>query len=490
MKKGYILSIDQSTQGTKALLFDGEGKLLMRRDKAHRQIINGLGWVSHDPEEIYGNTIEALGALLRESGIDRGEIAALGISNQRETSLAWDRKTGRPAGLAVVWQCSRGEAICRELASHGEEIRKITGIPLSPYFPAAKYAWLIRNQAEAQELLRQGRLCLGTMDSYLIFRLTDGVHKTDYSNASRTQLFDLGTGDYSRRICGLFGLSPEMLPRIEDSDGNFGMTDLEGLLPGRIPIHGVMGDSHAALFGQACLQRGLVKATYGTGSSIMMNVGDSPVSSGNGLVSSVGFKIDHKISYVLEGNLNYTGAVISWLKNDLRLIEKDSETQALAYEANPADTTCIVPAFTGLGAPYWDSDARAAIVGMTRTTGRAELVKAALSCIAQQIVDIMEAMQKDSGIAAKELRVDGGPTGNTFLMQLQCDLLGGRVLAPDTEELSGTGAAYAAGLASGLYDEGVFDRIHRTAYDPQMTREERERLRENWKRAVRMVLQK
>lgn len=490
MKKGYILSIDQSTQGTKALLFDGEGKLLLRRDKAHRQIINEMGWVSHDPEEIYANTLEALAALLRDSGIDRGQIAAVGISNQRETSLAWDRRTGKPVGQAVVWQCSRGEPICRELASHGEEIRCITGIPLSPYFPAAKYAWLIRNQKEAQELIRQGQLCLGTIDSFLVFRLTGGVFKTDYSNASRTQLFDLDKGGFSRQLCALFGIPPESLPQVEDSDGDFGMTDLAGLLPGPVPVCGVMGDSHAALFGQACLQKGLVKATYGTGSSIMMNVGDTRVYSANGLVSSVGFKIDHKISYVLEGNLNYTGAVVSWLKNDLKLIEKDNETQALAYEANPADTTCIVPAFSGLGAPYWNSEARAAIIGMTRTTGRAELVKAALSCIAQQIMDIMEAMQKDSGITARELRVDGGPTGNTFLMQLQSDLLGGRVLVPDTEELSGTGAAFAAGLAAGLYDGGVFDRIHRTAYEARMPEKERARLREVWSRAVKMVLQK
>lgn len=489
MKKQYILSIDQSTQGTKALLFDGQGKLLRRKDKAHRQIINEKGWVSHDGEEIYRNTIQVLQELITESGIAQEEIGALGISNQRETSVAWDRKTGNPLGHAIVWQCSRAESICQELQEYGEMIREKTGMPLSPYFPAAKYAWLLRNREGAKELLNQGDLCLGTIDSYLVFRLTGGVHKTDYSNASRTQLFHLEKGCFDEEICHVFGIPMECLPEIADSDALYGMTDLEGFLQKPIPIHGVLGDSHAALFGQACLKKGMIKATYGTGSSIMMNVGEKPIFSKSGIVSSVGFKIGGKLSYVLEGNLNYTGAVITWLKKDLQLIETDSETESLAYGANPADTTCIVPAFTGLGAPYWDSNARAAVIGMTRTTGKAEFVKAALSCIAQQITDIVEAMETDSGMTVEELRVDGGPTRNTFLMQLQSDLTGSRVQVPETEELSGMGAAFAAGMAAGLYTEKVFEAIHRTAYEAQMAEEQRQKLRSVWKKAVDKVLE-
>lgn len=492
MSKGYIISIDQSTQGTKALLFDHKGRLLKRKDKSHQQIINEKGWVSHDGEEIYRNTIEVVGQLISEAGIDGEEVAALGISNQRETVLAWDAQTGRPIAHAIVWQCSRAEEICERdsLQAHGDAIRERTGIPLSPYFPAAKYAWLLENVPKAGELQAEKRLCLGTVDSYLVFRLTGGNHRTDYSNASRTQLFHLEKGCYDAEICDWFHIPMECLPQIEDSDGNYGMTDMEGIFKKPVPIHAVLGDSHAALFGQACLKKGMVKATYGTGSSIMMNVGDVPVFSKAGVVSSVGFKINQKLSYVLEGNLNYTGAVITWLKKDLELIGSDGETQELAYAANPADHTCIVPAFSGLGAPYWDSNARAAIIGMTRTTKKAEIVKAALSCIAQQIADIVEAMEQDSGIRVEELRVDGGPTRNTFLMQLQSDLLGSRVQVPDVEELSGSGAAYAAGMAVGLYDEAVFESVQRKAYQSAMSARQREEERRIWKAAVEKVLEK
>lgn len=489
MEEKYILSVDQSTQGTKALLFDGQGRLILRKDRQHRQIINEKGWVSHDGEEIYQNTIEALRELLEESAISHEKIAAIGISNQRETSIAWNRENGRPLGYAVVWQCARGEEICRKLEPYAELIREKTGIPLSPYFPAAKYAWLLQNLEGTEELVNNGQLCLGTMDSFLLFRLTRGEHKTDYSNACRTQLFDLKKCAFDEELCKLFDIPMECLPEIADSDSCFGWTDLEGLLEKPIPIHAVMGDSHAALFGQECTQKGMIKATYGTGSSIMMNVGDKPVFSKNGLVSSVGFKVNGKMAYVLEGNLNYTGAVITWLKKDLKLIEKDSEVETLAIQANPADTTCIIPAFTGLGAPYWDSSARAAILGMTRTTGKAEIAKAALSCIAQQITDIVDAMQEDSGMAVRELRVDGGPTRNQFLMQLQSDLAGCTVQVPETEELSGTGVAYAAGMAAGIYKEDVFSGVQRKAFRVKMDKAEKENLRNLWKKAVNKVLE-
>lgn len=489
MDKNYILSVDQSTQGTKALLFDGEGRLLMRRDKAHRQIISEEGWVSHDPEEIYRNTVEVLRQVILDSGIDGDRIGALGISNQRETSVAWDRRTGKPAGHAIVWQCSRAASICREMEGDREFVKRVTGMELSPYFPAAKFAWILRNRKEAGELLENGNLCLGTVDAFLVYRLTGGaVFKTDYSNASRTQLMNLAAGAFDEELCGRFGIAPSCLPDIEDSDGYYGETDLEGSLRHPIPIRGVLGDSHGALFGQACLKKGMVKATYGTGSSIMMNVGEQPVFAKNGVVSCVGFKINHRMSYVLEGNLNYTGAVITWLKEDLGLIEKEQETERLAFKANPADETYLVPAFSGLGAPYWDSSARAAVIGMSRTTGRAELVRAALSCIAYQIADVVKIMEVEAGIHPEALRVDGGPTRNRYLMQLQSDLLETRVLVPAQEELSGIGAAYAAGLAVGLYDERIFDRMERTAYEPRMRPEEVRRLYEGWKAAVGRVV--
>lgn len=489
MKK-YILSVDQSTQRTKVLLFDEQGKLCHRKDSLHRQIINDAGWVSHDGNEIYENMLTAIKELLAETRVVGAEIMALGISNQRETSIAWNRKNGRPLGHAVVWQCNRAQDICEELSDYKEMVRQRTGIPLSPYFPAAKYAWLLRNVEACREMLQTKDVCLGTMDSYLVFRLTEGVHKTDYSNASRTQLFHLEQGCYDEELCKLFGIPMECLPEITDSDSCYGQTDLDGLLEKKIPIHAVMGDSHAALFGQECLKEGMLKATYGTGSSIMMNVGATPIYSKNGLASSVGFKVRGQMSYVLEGNLNYTGAVISWLKNNLNLIETDDETEALAYKANPSDNTCIVPAFTGLGAPYWDSNARAAVVGVSRTTGKAEIVKAALSCIAQQISDVVEAMEQDAGITVKELRVDGGPTKNKFLMQLQSDLLGCKVQVPNTEELSGMGVAFAAGMAVGLYTDKVFDTVTRTSHSAIMQTEERELLRKTWKRAISKVLEK
>ncbi len=485
----YIISIDQSTQGTKAFLLDGTGRMLLRRDKSHRQIISDEGWVSHDAEEIYRNTMALLGELIRNSSVDPTQIAALAISNQRETSVAWDHATGESVGYAVVWQCRRAEGLCRELSACGNIVREKTGIPLSPYFPAAKFAWLLKNEPKVQELLAQGRLCLGTIDSYLVFRLTGGRFLTDYSNASRTQLFGLKTGNFDRELCDIFGIPMQCLPEIVDSDACFGETDLGGLLPQPIPIHAVMGDSHAALFGQGCLEKGMLKATYGTGSSIMMNVGETPVFSKNGLVSSVGFKVGGRLSYVLEGNLNYTGALITWLKKNLQLIECDSEVEGLAMEANPEDMTCIVPAFTGLGAPYWDSEARAAILGMTRITGKREIARAALVSIAQQITDIVKVMEKDTSLRVTQLRVDGGPTRNAYLMQMQSDLCGSRVLVPEAEELSGIGAAYAAGLAIGLYQKSIFEKLKRKSYKNTMPEEMVEKYRSEWNWAIQKTLE-
>lgn len=491
MSEQYMISIDQSTQGTKALLFNSAGSLIWRVDQAHRQIIDEKGWVSHDPMEIYQNIIAVTARLLEETQIDRDKVAGVGISNQRETSLAWNRITGEPVELAVVWQCARAADLCDQVAAagHGEKIRRKTGMNLSPYFPASKIAWILRNVEGARELSDAGKLCHGTIDSWVIYKLTGKAsYKTDFSNASRTQLFNIFDLKWDEEICEIFGINPNNLPEVCDSNSNFGETDFDGLLPNPVPIHGVLGDSHGALFGQGCLQPGMMKSTYGTGSSIMMNIGENPVLSTHGVVTSLAWSMDGKVNYVLEGNLNYTGAVITWLKDDLKMIDSPQETQALAEQAASDDPLYLVPAFSGLGAPYWDSRATAMFTGMTRTTGRAEIVRAGLECIAYQIQDVIEAMSEDSGVEVHELRVDGGPTRNAYLMQFQSDIAGIDVQVPDSDELSGMGPAYAAGLALGIWDETIFEKLGRTKYTPNMQEKLRNKKYEGWKRAVKKVL--
>lgn len=489
--KNYVLSVDQSTQGTKALLFDKEGSLICRYDLPHKQFIDHRGWVEHDPEEIYRNTISVMKGVVEKAGIEKNKIAVFGISNQRETALVWDRATGKPVYNAVVWQCARGAAICSriEKEGHGEEIRSRTGIQLSPYFSAAKIAWVLENVQGAREKADRGELCCGTMDSWLVYRLTHGKNFfTDYSNASRTQMFNISTLTWDETVCGYFGIPVSCLAELTDSDGDYGWTDFEGYLEEPIPIRGVLGDSHGALFGQGCVREGMIKTTYGTGSSIMMNIGKTPVFS-NQVVTSLAWKLGGEVNYVLEGNINYTGAVITWLKDDLNMIASPGETEELARNANPADKTYLVPAFSGLGAPYWDSDAAGTIWGMTRTTGRAEIVRAGLECIAYQITDIVKAMEKDSGLPIRELRVDGGPTRNGYLMQFQSDIAHVTVQVPSQEELSGIGAAYVAGIAMGIYDrDQVLARMTRRKFEPAMSEELRNEKYAGWKEAVGRTL--
>jgi len=485
----YILSIDQSTQGTKVLLFDEKGSLIKRKDKNHKQIINDLGWVSHNPIEIYENTIEVVKEVIDEVGIKKEEIKGLGISNQRETSMAWDKKSGEPLGDAIVWQCSRATSICENIISETENVRRKTGIPLSPYFPAAKIAWILNNIEDAKRKSENNQICHGTMDSWLIYKLTNGEsYKTDYSNASRTQLFNIFELKWDKEICDLFGIDINNMAEVCDSNSIFGETDFNGFLLNKIPIHAVMGDSHGALFGQGCLEVGMIKATYGTGSSIMMNIGENPILSNHGVVTSLAWGIDGKVNYVLEGNLNYTGAVITWLKDDMKLIESPKETEKIAKEAHRDDTLYLVPAFSGLGAPYWDSNAKAAIIGMTRTTGCAEIVRAGLDCIAYQIADIVKAVSEDSKINISKLRVDGGPTRNSYLMQFQSDMLNAKIQVPDAEEFSGIGVAYAAGISMGIWDKSIFEFVKRKEYIPQMNKTERDFKYKGWKDAVNMVL--
>lgn len=509
-KREYIISVDQSTQGTKALLFDSKGKLLHRTNLAHRQIVNEQGWVSHDLNEIYKNTIGTVRMLLEESGVKTHQVAALGISNQRETTAIWDRQTGEPLNDAIVWQCGRAGSIAKELEEkgYGELVQMRTGIPLSAYFPAAKMAWLLRNGAEyakiekseglcvdesgmcRKERAQKGEICLGTIDSWLVYKLTEEhAFCTDYSNASRTQLMNLQTLAWDEEICRMFDIPVAALAKICDSDALYGYTTMEGLFEEPIPIRGVLGDSHGALFGQGCLNPGMIKATYGTGSSLMMNVGDKPVYSTHGLVTSLAWGMSGKVNYVLEGNLNYTGAVITWLKDDLKLITSAGETEELAVNANPKDRTYLVPAFTGLGAPYWDEKATASISGITRTTGKAEVVKAALDCIAYQITDLVLAMEMDTGMTVEEIRVDGGPTRNRYLMQFQSNIVNKKVNIPDAEELSGIGAAYMAGVSAGLYEtEKLAENVKHSIYEPDMSEDIRKEKYSGWKNAVNSVL--
>lgn len=492
--KRYMLGIDQSTQGTKGIVFDGDGRILARTDLAHDQIINEKGWVEHNPDQIMANVVQVVKNVVEKAGIDKEEILGLGISNQRETAVCWNKQTGRPVYNAIVWQCARGADICEKIAAdgHGTMIQEHSGIPLSPYYSAAKIAWVLRNVEEARVAAEKDELAVGTMDSYLVYQLTaDHAFKTDYSNASRTQMFNVRTLDWDEEIISLFGIKRSMLAEICDSDALYGYTDFDGYLAEPIPIHGVMGDSHGALYGQGCVKPGMIKATYGTGSSIMMNVGEKPIYSDKGVVTSLAWSLGGKVNYVLEGNINYTGAVITWLQKDLGLIASAKETQELAESANPGDTTYLVPAFTGLGAPYWDSKAKAIICGITRTTGKAEMARAALDCIVYQISDVVNVMAEDSGILVEELRVDGGPTKNGYLMQFQSDILNIPVQVPDAEELSAMGPAYAAGIAMGFYDqEKLFAGLNRTRFAPAMADDVRQQKYAGWKESIQMVLTK
>lgn len=487
----YIIGIDQSTQGTKAVLVGENGNILRRVDYLHRQIVNEKGWISHDVKEIYQNVIKAVKKLIEDAFVEKDEIAGVAISNQRETTVLWDRVTGEPLDYAIVWQCTRAMEICKTIKKQGKDdfIRQRTGLELSPYFPAAKIAWLFAKCEKTDRLVHEGNLCAGTMDSWLIFKLTNKLSfKTDYSNASRTQLFDLFQLKWNEEICSMFGIPISCLPEVCDSDANFGYTDFEGILEHPVPIHGVMGDSHGALFGQGCLKAGMTKATYGTGSSVMMNIGETPILSGQGLVTSLAWGRQNKINYVLEGNLNYTGAVITWLKDELCMIKEPGETEELAKQALKDDSLYLVPAFSGLGAPYWVSGAKAAFVGMSRTTGKKEIVRAALESIAYQITDVIMAMEKDTTMKLEKLCVDGGPTKNGYLMQFQSDLTGAKVLVPDSEELSVLGVVYAAGMAMGIWDEKIFSKIQRTKYEPYMDENVRNNKYSDWKMAVEKVI--
>lgn len=472
------------------MLFDAAGQLTARVDRAHRQYVNEKGWVSHDLDEILSNTLAVARDVLAKADVRPEQIVAVGISNQRETVAAWNRTTGEPIGKAIVWQCARAKDICEKLTAHADTVQQKTGIPLSPYFSAPKMAWILQNEPGAAELAEKNELYLGTIDSFLVSHLTEEkAFKTDYSNASRTQLFNIHTLQWDEELCRIYGVPETCLPEVCMSDSVFGHTTFGGLLKTPVPLCGVLGDSHAALLGQNCRTPGQTKATYGTGSSVMMQTGGRLVTSNCGLVTSLAWGLDGRVEYVLEGNLNYTGAVITWLKKDAALLASDSESELLARMANPADKTYFVPAFTGLGAPYWDSEATGLLTGITRTTGKAELVKAGVECIGYQITDLVQRMAQDAGLPLAELRVDGGPTANTYLMQFQSDMAQVEVSVPEIQELSGFGAACAAGFSCGFYDPAIIhSQLHRHSYTPKMSAEERSGRYAGWQSAVRQAL--
>lgn len=480
--KGYIIAIDQSTSASKVFLVDEGGVIVRRFSKEHQQFYPKAGYVEHDAEEIWQNVREGIDAVAE--GVPSEELKALAISNQRETTVLWDRATGMPVCHAIVWQDIRGEALCERLRRHAQTVQDKTGLPLSAYYSAAKAASVLESDPAIRKMAKDGRLCIGTVDSYLVYRLTNGQSfRTDVSNASRTELCDIRTLTWDDELCHIFGIPKHCLPEIVSSDADFGQVAHMGL-----PITGVMGDSHAALFGQGCLSAGMAKATFGTGSSVMMNVGQQVIPSHNGLSASVGFGWQGKTCYVLEGNVTCSGDTLCWLRDDVEMVGDVSRIETIARTVESTEGVFLIPAFSGLGAPYFDGNARAALVGMSRSTKRAHIVRAALESMAYQDADVINAMEKDMGMPLNELRVDGGPTKNALLMQTLSDLLGCPVQCASQSELSALGSGYMAGLTVGLYSD--FDAIPAAhekgaAYQPTITDENRQSRMKEWHTAVK-----
>ncbi|MBQ5903476.1 MAG: glycerol kinase GlpK [Alistipes sp.] len=494
--KRYIIAIDQSTSATKAILFDEGCKLLGRVNVEHKQYYPQAGWVEHDAEEIYANAVEAIRGLMKLGLAEEGASYSLAITNQRETVVVWNAETGKPISHAVVWQCQRGAEICRQLeeAGHEKTFLEKSGLLIDPYFSASGVKWLLDNVEGAREAAEKGQLRMGTIDSWLIWKLTGGeVHATDYTNASRTLLFNIHTLDWDEELCSLFTVPRTMLPKALPCDAVFGRTTIEGLFLEGIEIAGVLGDSHGALAGQMCFEAGMGKATYGTGSSVMVNIGEEAVAAPEGLVTSVGFAAKGKVFYAFEGNIHCTGATLRWLADQLQLIGSPAETEALATSVESTNGVYLVPAFAGLGAPWWNSEAKAIIAGMTLGTTKAHVVRAALEAIPYQIKDLVDLMTGQAGVKLKELRVDGGPTRNRFLMQFQADMLNATINRADIEEASAMGAVVMNGLARGVWatlDEVAALRTSDNRIEPKMTAEERASLHGGWIEAVKLINRK
>jgi len=488
MSADFLLALDQSTQATKAILFDAMGQPVCRVTEPHRQIYPEAGQVEHDPMEILANVRTAVAEVLRLSAVPRARLAALAITNQRETVLAWDAETGLPVHNALVWQDARGAALCAELAAagHGDRVQARTGLRLDPFFSASKLAWIVRESPAARAALQAGRLMAGTMDTWLIWNLTGRrVFATDYSNASRTLLFDLHRLAWDPELLELFGLTGLRLPEVRCSDATFGVAELpDGL---ELPIAGVMGDSHAALFGHCGWQPGDAKATYGTGSSLMCNLGAQVRAPGQGVVLSLAWGFRSRAAYVFEGNIHATGYTLRWLRDQLGLFTDYAEAEAMALEAGSNGGVYLVPAFAGLGAPHWTSGIRAMITGLSHGSDRRHLVRAGLESIAFQIADLVRAMDSRAAVPLAQLHVDGGPTRNAFLMQFQADLLGIPVLVPAVEELSALGVAFMGGLATGVWSglEAIGRLpVQTRTYQPRMAGPERDALLAAWGTAV------
>lgn len=490
----FLLAFDQGTTSSRSILFDLEGRPVAVAQQPFTQIYPQPGWVEHDPVEIYESQLTTARAVLQQAGVGAEAVAVLGTTNQRETLVVWERETGRPVHNAIVWQDRRTAAWCEELRARdgmAERVREVTGLVIDPYFSGSKARWLLDHVPGLREKAAGGGICIGTVDSWLIFNLTGGrVHATDVSNASRTMLFNLKTLDWDEEMLELLGIPAACLPRVQPSASHFGETDT-AIFGRPIPITGVAGDQQAALFGQACVRPGMAKNTYGTGCFLLMNTGERPVSSRSGLLTTVAWQIAGQPAvYALEGSVFIAGAAVQWLRDGLRIIESSAETEALSNSVADTGGVYFVPALAGLGAPYWDPYARGTIVGITRGTTRAHLARATLEAIAYQTRDVLAAMQEDSGLTLRELRVDGGAAVNDFLLQFQADVLGVRVVRPQVTETTALGAALLAGVGAGLLSppgQASRFRLDR-AFEPELGEEERERLYRGWQRAVARAL--
>lgn len=490
MTSRYILSLDQGTTSSRSILFNEKGDSVGVAQKEFRQIFPQPGWVEHDPEEIWSTQYGTMAEALAKANITMKQIAGIGITNQRETTVVWDRKTGKPVYNAIVWQDRRTAAYCDELKAAGHEamIRNKTGLVIDAYFSGTKLRWILDHVAGAREKAEKGELAFGTIDSWLVWKLTQGeVHITDVSNASRTMMLNIHTGQWDTELLRLFNIPPSLLPEVKPSSHIYGVTG--SLIPeSRIPIAGIAGDQQAALFGQMCTQPGMVKNTYGTGCFMLMNTGEKAILSQNNLLTTIAWQIDGKMEYALEGSVFIAGAVVQWLRDGLKIIRHSSEVEALAATVADTDGVYLVPAFAGLGAPYWNAYARGSIFGMTRGTSDAHIARAALDSIAYQTADVLKSMEADAGIRIAELRVDGGATVNNTLMQFQSDILQTTVARPKVTETTALGAAYLAGLAVGYWKN--IEEIRKQwqldrAFQSEMTAEKRERLLNGWHRAVK-----
>ncbi len=488
----YILSIDQGTTSTRAIIFDDRGSIVTSAQEEFEQFFPADGWVEHDPEEIWDTTVAVCQQALKNGNIEASAIAGIGITNQRETTIVWDRKSGKPIYKAIVWQDRRTAEWCKELKAAGKEqvVKEKTGLLIDPYFSATKIAWILDHVGGARERAERGELAFGTIDTFLLWRLTGGKsHKTDATNASRTLVFNIHTQEWDDELLEMLKVPKSMLPSVEDCAADFGDTDPE-LLGASIKIAGMAGDQQAALIGQACFEPGMIKSTYGTGCFMVLNTGDEPSVSTQKLLTTVGYRINGKVSYALEGSIFVAGAAVQWLRDGLSLINHAGETEAMAEEVGVDQNVYLVPAFTGLGAPYWDPEARGAMFGLTRDTGIKDIVTAGLQSVAYQTKDLISAMERDGAVKPKTLRVDGGMVANNWVVKFISDLLDVNVDRPAVIETTALGVAYLAGLQVGIYDslESISELWHcERHFEPDMTDELRDKLYSGWLDAVSRV---